>query len=221
MSTASDAEPWATEIEKVGRRDPHAVRAMVTKLTPLIHATVARRLLRARGRGGWDAHQEVKDFVQQVMAVLFGDGARVLRQWDPARGRSFTSYVCLIAEREVLSTLRTRARNPWAEEPIEIDADVDLSDEGEAGPESVVASREALATIVRVIEERLKDRGLELFQLLVVEERPVEEVAEIAGMTAGAVYAWHGRFRRMVHEILRERASDSGPPQRRAGGSHA
>lgn len=214
-----DAEPWADRIEQVGRGDPQAVRWMVQALTPLIHGAVARRLLRARGAGRWDAHQEVKDFVQQVFVHLLSDRARVLRQWDPARGRSFTSFVCLVAEREVLGVLRTRSKNPWSEEPVEIDTDVELGDGGEAGPESVVASRETLAAVVRVLRERLNDRGMELFKLLVVEERSVEEVAELTGMTAGAVYAWHGRFRKLVHEIAKEVASDPELPSRRAGES--
>lgn len=221
MRVLDEQEPWSARIAEIARGDAQAARWMVLKLSPLVQATVARRLLRARGRGGWDARQEVKDFVQHVMVALFSDKARVLRSWEPSRGRSFTSFVCLVAEREVLSVLRSRSRNPWSEEPVEIDTDAEMGDGGEAGPESVVASREALAAIVRVIEERLKDRGLELFQLLVVEERSVEEVAEIAGMTAGAVYAWHGRFRRLVKEILQEQASDSGGLPRKAGGSAA
>lgn len=221
MRATLDAEPWPEWVEKIGRGDPHAVRWMVGALSPVIHATVARRLLRARGAGRWDARQEVKDFVQQVFAALFADGARALKQWDAARGRSFPSFVSLLAEREVLSILRTRSRNPWSEEPIEIDADTTLGDGGDAGPESVVASREALAAIVRVVRERLKDRGVELFHLLVVEERSVEEVAELLGMTTGAVYAWHGRFRKLVHEVAADLASDAAGSARRAGGSRA
>ncbi len=119
-------------------------------------------------------------------------------------GRSLTSYVSLVAEREVLSILRSRARSPWSEEPVELDPDQPLGDGGDVGPERVAASREALDVIVRAVRARLKERGVELFLLLVVEERPVEEIAEITGMTPGAVYAWHGRFRRMVQEIARE-----------------
>jgi RNA polymerase sigma factor (sigma-70 family) len=216
MSAALDAEPWPDWIEKVARSDPRAVRWFVGALTPLIHATVARRLLRARGAGRRDAHQEVKDFVQQVFVTLLADQAHVLRQWDPARGRSLTSFVCLVSEREVVSALRTRSRNPWSEEPVVVDDEHDLG-EGDAGPESIVASREALEAIVRALRPRLKESGMELFYLLVAEERSVEDVAAITGMTTGAVYAWHGRFRRLVREIRAEVASDPEDSPRKAG----
>src|SRR4051794_26382739 len=77
--------------------DAVAARRFVKELTPVIHAVVARYLLRCRGVSPSAARQEVKDLVQQVFLALFEDDARVLRQWNPARGRTLRSFAGLIA----------------------------------------------------------------------------------------------------------------------------
>lgn len=186
---------------------------IVAELTPVIHARVARLLVRYRGGASWDPRQEVLDFVQQVFVALFEDDARVFRQWDPERGRSLSSFVCLIAEREVISTLRTRARNPWTEVPTEPDPSAEA--DSDVGPESVTTSRETLSAILAAVRTRLGERGIELFRMIVVEERPVEEITEVTGMTREAIYAWHSRFRRLAREIADELASEPEGPARR------
>lgn len=186
---------------------------IVAELTPVIHARVARLLVRYRGDASWDPRQEVRDFVQQVFVALFEDDARVFRTWDPQRGRSLTSFVCLVADHEVISTLRTRARNPWSEVPTEPDETAEA--ESDAGPESLTASRETLSAILVAVRARLGERGIELFRMIVAEERPIDEIAEVTGMTRDAIYAWHSRFRRLVREIGDELASEPAPAPRK------
>ncbi|MFO0593614.1 MAG: sigma-70 family RNA polymerase sigma factor [Polyangiaceae bacterium] len=197
--------------------DRRAIRRLVDELTPVVQARVARVLLRYSAASRRDPRQEVRDFVQQVMVALFQDGARVLAQWDPARGRSLHSFVSLVAEREAISTLRGRSQNPFMKEDVTDLDDLSPGDDA-AGPEHITASRETLAAVLSVVRSRLGERGLSLFQLIFVEEMPPEDVAAAMGMTRDAVYAWQVRLRRMLREIAEEVASDPGEAPRKAEG---
>lgn len=179
--------------------DPRAVRRLIDALTPVVQTRVARTLLRSSRAARRDVRQEVMDLVQQVFIALFENDARALRQWDPARGRSLTSFVSLVTEREVLSVLRSAARNPWTEEPAELE---DGPHEDEApSPEREVASKEALAALLAEVRDRMSERGVHLFHLLYLEGRSAEDVADAAGMTREAVYAWQTRLRRILRDL--------------------
>jgi RNA polymerase sigma-70 factor (ECF subfamily) len=199
------SDPTTTLLEDALGGDPDAVRRIIHELTPVVHAQVARTSLRAGRRAAGDVHQEVRDLVQTVFVALFEDDAKALRRWEPARGRSLSSFACLIAAREVCSALHSRTQDPWGQELV--DPDTQLPDDDGAGPEREVASREALAQVLATLRERLGERGLLLFQMSFVDELQVDEIAEAFEMTEGAVSAWQTRCRGFVREIAAERAS--------------
>lgn len=212
------AEVSSELVQEAVAGDRRAIRRLIEDLTPVVQARVARVLLRYSAASRRDPRQEVRDFVQQVMVTLFEDGARVLAQWDPARGRSLSSFVSLVAEREAISILRGRSQNPFMKEDVVDLDDLSPSDVGAAGPESITASRETLAAVLSVVRSRLGERGLSLFHLVFVEEMPPEDVAVAMGMTRDAVYAWQVRLRRMLREIAEEVASDPAEAPRKAEG---
>src|SRR5678809_1143147 len=96
----------------------------------------------------------IRDRVQQVFVVLLAEEARVLRQWDPARGASFEGYVGLVAEREVISTLRSRRRSPWQDEATD---EEELSRLPSAAPdrELTLVQRGLLVRVIARAEARL------------------------------------------------------------------
>ncbi|MDI1432474.1 RNA polymerase sigma factor [Polyangium sorediatum] len=185
-----------------------AVRALIDALAPVVQARVARILLRRRAPQR-DIRQETEDLVQEVFVVLFADSARALRQWDPARGMSLPNFVGLVAEREVISILRSKRRNPWTEEPM-LDEELDPKHDEQPSTERLFEDREAVAALLAAIHARLGDRGMLLFQWLVVEGRPVEEICAALGMTPDAVYAWKSRLAKLVREVAEDLASDPG-----------
>ncbi len=190
--------------------DRAATRGLVELFSPVVHARVARALLRS-GQGrrqGRDLRQDIEDFVHEVFAAMLANQGRLLRGWDPARGMSLRNFVGLLTEHQVASILRSGRRSPWSEEATEQDA-IELRGGSSESAHRYVASREVLAKIVERLRAELTPAGAEMFQLLVVEEQSVKEVCQRMGMTPDAVYAWRSRLGKQARAIRDELLRDA------------
>lgn len=181
-----------------------ALTRLVQGLTPVIQSRVARSLLlrRTGTAAGRDVRQEVEDLTQEIFLVLFADGGKVLRSWQPDRGLSLLNFVGLVAERQTASILRSGRRSPWKEDPTLVE---DLDQVApDSDPEEIVASREQLRHLLHRLTEELTPLGRQLFDLLFLRELPFEEVTRQTGMSPDAVYAWRSRLRRLARRLLDE-----------------
>ncbi len=192
---------------------PDYLPVLVDRWTPVIQARVVRVLRRQGYQGDPRTHQEVEEFVQQVFVSLFEEGGRALRAWNPERGLSLDNWVGLIAERQVLSLIRTRKRNPWTEEPVDA-VELDRASH-QPGPEDEAMSRDVLARLLSRLQERLSPLGWRIFQLLYLEEKSVEAAARLSGLSAAAIYAWRSRLRRLALELRQDLLSKTGGSARR------
>jgi RNA polymerase sigma factor (sigma-70 family) len=192
------------EIQSALAGDEPALNRLVRTLTPVIQSRVARSLLlrRTGWAAGRDIRQEVEDLTQDIFLLLFADGGKVLRSWQPERGLSLANFVGLVAERQTASILRSGKRSPWKEDPV-LPEDLDRASP-ESGPEEVAASREQLKLLLHRLTEELTPLGRHLFDLLFLRELPFEEVTRQTGMTPDAVYAWRSRLRRLARRLLGE-----------------
>jgi RNA polymerase sigma factor (sigma-70 family) len=195
--------------------DGPALGRLVALLTPVVQSRVARGLLlRRQGMAaGRNVRQEVEDLAQEVFLVLFADGGRVLRSWQPERGLSLPNFVGLVAERQTASILRSGRRSPWTEEPT-LAGDLERA-ALDSDPEEVTASREQLRLLLHRLTEELSPLGRHLFDLLFLRELPLDEVVRQTGMTPDAVYAWRSRLRRLARRLL-EGTSENDLPARRS-----
>lgn len=190
--------------------DRGAMRALVTALRPVVQAEVAWTLVRsARATGSRDPRQEVADFTQDVFVALISDGGRMLRTWDPQRGRGLEGYVRLIARQQVWAILRTGRRSPWTEDPTAA-IGLERALRPAASHEHRVLSAQTLRRLVERLRVRMSTRGMLLFERLYVEERSVEEVCAELDMTRDAIYAWRLRLKRHVHAAAAELESEPG-----------
>jgi DNA-directed RNA polymerase specialized sigma24 family protein len=192
--------------------DGVATRGLVDLLSPVVHARVARVLMRS-GQGrkqGRDLRQDIEDLVQEVFASLLAQRGRLLRAWDPARGMSLPNFFGLLTENQVRSILRSGRRSPWSEEATERDA-IELVAGATESPHASVSTREALGKIVERLRAELTPAGIEMFELLVVDELSVEDVCHRMGMTADAVYAWRSRLGKQARKIRDEIAREGAP----------
>lgn len=181
-----------------------ALTRLVQRLTPVLQSRVARGLLlrRTGPAAGRNIRQEVEDLTQEIFLLLFADGGKVLRSWQPERGLSLLNFVGLVAERQTASILRNGKRSPWKEDPTLPEDFTQASPE--SGPEEITASREQLKLLLHRLTEELSPLGRHLFDLLFLRELPAEEVVRQTGMSPDAVYAWRSRLRRLAGRLLKE-----------------
>lgn len=187
--------------------DDPSLRRLVELMTPVVHVRVARAVRRrvheARGR---EVRQDLEDLTQDVFAALFAKNGKALRAWNPERGLSFLSFVGFLAEREVGMQLRTAKRNPWTEDPTADDA-LGRAMGPASSPERAVETRDLLHRLLEELRIWLTPEGRRYFQLLYIDEKSVTEVADAAGTTADALYAWRSRLVKKVRK-LREKIGD-------------
>jgi RNA polymerase sigma factor (sigma-70 family) len=209
-------EDSAVLVRRALAGDPAALGGLVALLTPVIQGRVARTLLARRYRlaGGRDLRQEVEDLSQDVFLALFSRDGHVLRTWQAERGLSLENFVGLIAERQVLSFLRSGRRNPWKEDPLLASDEIE-PESPESNPEVAASSREHLALLLDRLREELSPLGWRLFELLFVREMSQSEVEAATGLSADAVYAWRSRLRRLAQKLLAE-MSGTGATARKA-----
>jgi len=197
-------DPNAALVARAVARDAEAVRALVKCVGPVVHGRVAKALMRRRGPRGQrrDIAQEVEDLSQEVFLALFDDDARALRAWNPERG-PLGGFVALIADHQVFSIFRSGRRRPWSDD-IDVLAEPDATEAEANSPETRVASKQALDTLLDRLRAELSPRGFDLFMRLYVEEQAVETVSAELGMTADAIYAWRSRLSKVVRGMAAE-----------------
>jgi RNA polymerase sigma-70 factor (ECF subfamily) len=189
-------------LERALARDPAGVRALVDALLPVIQARVARALRRSARRPG-DVRRELDDLMQEVLTTLFADDARTLRAWVPARGLSLPNFVGMVADHVTANHLESGRRNPWRESPS-IDVELEARAGSEDSLEGVILSRDLLRALVDALRAQLSPLGLQLFYALMIEDRPVEELAPVFEMTPAALYAWRSRLAKLARSTAAE-----------------
>jgi RNA polymerase sigma factor (sigma-70 family) len=192
------------------------MRELISLLSPVVQWEVAN-LLRSRAGAGRDPRQELEDLVQEVFSAIFAHDARALRAWRPDGGRSLISFVRLLARHQTASILRNAKKNPWTDEPTEAEV-LDRARGSVDDLELAIASRESLARLLEHLRGELTPRGMQLFQILYVEEKDVEAACRETGMTREAVYMWRSRLKKLVAELARGIEAEDGS---RAAGSAA
>lgn len=188
--------------EVFAQSNEEGLAELMEELRPSVRREVTSSLRQHALQAGRDANLEVADFVQEVFLDLLADDARVLRSWDPHRGRTLRSFVRLVTGRYVARVMRTRCKNPWSELPIDGD-ELETLTSCRAMSERV-ESRSVLEQVLREVYDEAGERGKQLFEMLYLEERSVKEAQEETGMTRDAIYAWRFRFRKN----LRDKFSD-------------
>jgi len=180
-----------------------ALATLVERLTPVIQARAAHWLLRQHGARTRNVRQEVEDLTQEVFLALFAQSGKILRTWEADRGLTLEKFVGLVAERQVISILRTQKRNPWKEDPtLAEDLEQDLPTHAPA--EEIVASSNALERLFERLKEELSPLAWHLFDLIYLQQLSVADVIAATGMSADAVYAWRSRLARLARERYSE-----------------
>lgn len=191
------------DVQRALESDRKALTKLVNELIPVIRVEVGVALLRRARARGRDPRQDIDDFSQSILVHLLSQNGKVLRLWDPERGRSLASFVRLIARQRVSRTLHGHKGNPWSDEPTEL-ADFEKLSPEPTRDDQIIESRDQLRVLMEQLRARLSERGLLLFQMIYVEQRSITEVAKSVDMSRGALDAWNSRTRKLARKLARE-----------------
>lgn len=180
--------------------DRGSARSLIQRLEPTVQARIAWVLRNTRS-GQVHRRQDLEDLVQEVFVGLFARGGRDLQRWVPERGLTLDGFVALLAQRRVISILRSRRRNPFQvvlalmreQEPEEAPA----VDQG-------LAAREQLEKTLQRLGERLSPLGWQMFQRIFVSGQDVDIICRDTGLSIQAVYQWRSRLRGLLRRILED-----------------
>lgn len=192
------------EVARAIAGDEPSIRLIVDCLTPVIQGRAARLLLLRRPWGeNREIRQEVEDLTQEVLLALFVDDAKVLRDWQPARGLVLERFVALVADRRITSVLRSRRRNPWHERPTEMET-FERTQTAPDDPAQEAETRQLYRRILDRLRLELSPLGWHLFDLFFLQELPFAEVRKRANLSAAAAYAWRSRLRKAAKRLAAE-----------------
>ena len=189
-------------LQRFIEKDEQAVRDVVGMLTPIFQRRI-RRVLLCRGVARkQDMREEMLDMIQNVWAALLKRRCHLIRMWDPTKG-SFENFAGLIAEQTAAATFRSRRDSLFKDAEAEAEC-MNRCIDSSRTPERLAYTREALRMILCKLRAELTERGLLFFELLIVQQRSVEDVCQVTGMNESAIYAWKSRLGRRIEEIARE-----------------
>jgi RNA polymerase sigma-70 factor, ECF subfamily len=176
-----ESRDWLAGLHSEGPDYDRAVAALHTLLLGAARHEAQRR------RGSLPAR--VVDDLDDLARQAAGDAAAaVMRKLDTYRGASrFTTWAFKFAILEVSATLR---RERWRGRPVTLDdAQWDrLPDPHPASAQARAEARELLGAIGRAIAEDLTPRQRAIFTAVVIQEVPIDVLAERLASTRGAIY---------------------------------
>ena len=188
----------ATLLQRV--RDPHDREAWHEFFE--LYAPLLEGYARARGLTRSDA-EEVRD---QCLEVL----ARRLPTFEYERARgSFQAWLHHIARGKVVDLLR--AREVRARESVALER----LDAPEPGPDQLWEREwraEHLRYALRLVREEEPAERFRAFELLLVEELSVAEVAQRTGLRATQIYKLKAALLKRVRAVLERLGTDATPP---------
>jgi DNA-directed RNA polymerase specialized sigma24 family protein len=186
--------------------DRGSARSLIQRLAPTVRSRITWLLLRNRAIHA-QIRQELEDLTQEVFAGLFSRGGHELLSWEPGRGMALEGFVGLLAQRRVISILRSRRRSPFVIAPAPASEEPPIST---SAAEQTLIEKQLLYQLVHELRERLSPLGLEMFYRLYVWDQDLELVSRECGLSKDAVYQWRSRLRAQLRQILEEKEQRAG-----------
>lgn len=175
-----DSAGWVQDLASDARGREAAVARLHDLLLRVTRAEAARRRNSLPERG-WE---EIDDLCRQAAS----DAALgVLRKLADFRGEArFTTWACKFAIFEISTRLR---RHAWRQRRIEPDERVwETLPDGRPSPLDRLQHTETVEWLRRAIGEQLSERQRLVFQAAVLDEVPIDVLAERLDSTRGAIY---------------------------------
>jgi len=191
----NESNRWLAELRDTGAARERAVGRLHAMLLGIARAEAFRR------RGALPA-DVVGDLDDLCIQAANDAAAAILGKLDGFRGASrFTTWAYKFAVLEVSVRLRRRA---WSARRVALD-EVSWGRLADAAPgtEQPLEERQLLEAVRKLVETTLTDRQRSVFLAAVVDEIPIDVIAERTGSSRGAVYkALHDARRRLRESLV-------------------
>ncbi len=178
-----------------------AMRTLTRRLLPVVRGRVRGYFARRGGRplGGRDAD----DLVQDVWEALVRDQGRLLRAYDPTRGKTLEGYVGMVCRRELWRRAEEAGRKKRGGHLRVVDIDdVETPAPAHDNPERTAENRDLLAAIRRQVDAELPARGRLVFSCLYTDGLTPNEAATRIGVELQVVYNWQHRIRKLARATM-------------------
>lgn len=197
--------PSQAEIGAAFTDGPELLRTLARWLLPVVELKVTyvlRPIALAKRR---DLTTVRQDLVQDVLVELLRDGGKVLRQWDPTRGCSLTSFLALVTRCYIRHRFKQFKGNPWASDPVSAQELMALVDDGV--PERATLAddlehRQQLEYLYQSLDAKLNSRDRTRFNDIFVQQKTPAEVAQKEGVSENAIHQWSSRIIRKMRAIF-------------------
>ena len=190
----AESRGWIRELRSQGPERDRAVGRLHRLLLRVAHAEAARRWFRLP--------DEVRSELDDLCVQAASDSVMaILRKLDTFRGAArFTTWACKFVIVEFSTRLRRRV---WRGRIVDTDQTV-WNQLADASPSAVEAleERELIAALYRAVETDLTDRQRLVFQSAVIQQIPIDVLAERLSSSRGAIYKVLHDARRTLRQTL-------------------
>jgi RNA polymerase sigma-70 factor (ECF subfamily) len=191
LPEARDNDQWLSDL----RSDGPIQAAALADLRAILLAGLQRGLTKWLDAYSPELENLAQDATQEGLV-------RILDRLDSFEGRSrFTTWAYKVAIHVALSKLR---RKEWGN--VSLDEMLDPNPEKgqgisvispQVGPEMSFEQKETLERMAQILEEELTDRQMALMQAVVLQEIPMEAIAQKMGVKRNALY-------KMMHDARKK-----------------
>ncbi|HEY6879501.1 MAG TPA: sigma-70 family RNA polymerase sigma factor [Polyangiales bacterium] len=183
-------------LERLISGDECAWRDFFHRYDRLIVATIGRIL---RGFPNATCEVDKDDVYGELLLGLSSNGCHKLRTYEPGRGASLSTWVCLLATRATWDYLRRIKRRGALHEQLALEHTSELS----ADPLAALLDQEQHRAATHALHS-LSTRDLELVELLYVGGKSPEEAAEELGISVKTVYTKKHKIMVRLTGLLKE-----------------
>lgn len=182
------------DLQAAIRGDRRAVRAFIHEYGPVLRGVIRRMVF-----GNWRERED--DLLQDLLLGLFRDEGRVLRMWDPQRGKTLKSFLAQFAQQRTLDWLR-RQRRQSREVPTEDPSTA----EGAIHPEPAlpVEAPEWVQTLLERFQAECSPAEHRLVEMSYLQDISVREIAAELGLSEEAVYQRRHRIKQRLLKMKLE-----------------
>ncbi len=170
------------------------------RFTPLLRSVIATTMRRFRMRA---SEEDFRDIHATLMLSLFAHDRRKLRSFDPAQGKSFRTWMCMLAAHCAHDHLRTARRTP---ESVALDETEELASPRADPFEDALREQRGRLAVKALAAFSAKDRAF--VDLYFGQSMEPADVARALNISVATVYAKRHKLEARLTELLTAGTSD-------------